>query len=71
MPTASEEELRLDRTAFSVVSLYDASDDKAYWLMQTTETRLEHMQRLRQINYGDKVGARLQRILEVAERMGG
>jgi hypothetical protein len=57
----------MDRSAFSVVSLDTASDEVTYWLTQSPQARLRHMQRLRQINYGFSASERLQRVLEVAE----
>jgi hypothetical protein len=60
-------DLTLDRTAFSVVSLDDESNELAYWLTRTPEERIHHTEFLRQINYGHKVNERLQRVLEVVE----
>ncbi len=63
---------RIDRTAFSVVSSFEEADkqDKEYWLSKTPYERLQHMELLRRINYGPKATARLQRVLEIAERNG-
>lgn len=58
----------MDKTAFSVTSLLDESDEKAYWLSKTPHERLEAMELMRQINYGyDPTTARLQRVLEIAK----
>jgi len=62
------QEPKVDRTAFSVASLYDESDEKAYWHARTPHERLEHLEWLRWINYGSQATARLQRVLEIAER---
>jgi hypothetical protein len=60
---------KLDKTAFSVVSLDEAdSDEKEYWLSKTPLERLRYMELLRRINYGTGAAARLQRVLEIAER---
>ncbi len=61
---------RLDRSAFSVVSSFEEADelDQQYWLSRTPYERLQYMELLRRINYGDEATARLQRVLEVAER---
>ena len=59
---------RIDKTAFSVASLFDESDEKAYWLAQSYQQRLKHMEYLRRINYGYHVTPRLQRFFEVAKR---
>ena len=61
-------DLKVDRTAFSVASLTDESDEKAYWLARTPLERLKQVEILRQINYGHNATARLQRVLEVVER---
>lgn len=64
-------DVRIDRNAFSIVSLTDESDEKAYWLTKTPQERLEVVEMLRQLNYGyDPATARLQRILTVAEFQG-
>jgi hypothetical protein len=62
--------LKLDRSAFSVVSLTDESDEKSWWLARTPEERLRHMEILRRINYGNRATTRLQRVLEITERKG-
>ena len=60
--------LKVDRSTFSVSSLTDESDDKAYWLARTPQDRLKQVEILRRINYGNRATARLQRILEIVER---
>ena len=60
--------LKIDRTAFSVASLTDVSDEKVYWLARTPYERLKQVEILRRINYGNRATARLQRVLEVTER---
>ncbi len=60
-------DFKLDRTAFSVVSLDDPSDEPAYWQTKTPAERLQAMEWLRRINYGDEaVTAWIQRVLEIA-----
>jgi len=60
--------LKMDKNTLSVTSLFDESDEKAYWLSKTSDERLEAMELMRQINYGyDPTTARIQRILEVDE----
>ena len=61
---------KLDRTAFSVVSLEDADNDEMeYWLSKTPYERLDALETLRQIFYGyDPATTRLQRVLEIIER---
>ena len=60
--------LKIDKTAFSVVSLYDDnSDEKAYWLSRTPAERLRHVEILRRINYGTQAVSRMQRVFEIVE----
>ena len=59
---------KMDKTAFSVTTLFEKSGDKEYWLSKTPQERLEALELMRQINYGyDPTTARLQRVLEIAE----
>jgi hypothetical protein len=68
---AHEEVLKVDRTAFVVTSLHD-SDEKQYWLSKTPKERLQALELMRQIIYGyDPATARLQRVLEIAQRQAG
>jgi hypothetical protein len=60
-------ELRVDRTALSVVGLHDADDH--YWWSRSLEERLEAIEIQRRIVYGyGATPPRLQRVLEVARR---
>lgn len=60
--------LKVDRSALSVSTLTDESDEKAYWLRCTPYERLKQVEILRRINYGHRATARLQRVLEIIER---
>lgn len=64
------DELRVDRSAFSVVSRDQEHDDiKRYWRSKTPYERLEAVEMTRQILYGyDPATTRLQRVLEIATR---
>ena len=63
---------RVQRTAFSVSSAFDESDEKSYWLSKTGAERLQAVELMRQIIYGyDPSTTRLQRIFEVAQRSSG
>ena len=63
---------RVDRTAFSVVSLSEADDDKAYWRSKSVFERLQAVELMRQVIYGYQPNSgRLQRIFEVAELTAG
>ena len=66
MPEKSDTH-RVSREHFSVVKLGE-SDDSEYWRSRTVEERLEYMEYLRRVNYGDEAAERLQRVLEVVER---
>jgi len=60
---------KLDKTAFSVASLTDESDEKQFWLSKSPYERLRALELMRQIAYGyDPSTERLQRFFEVAER---
>ena len=60
------DELRMDKTALSVVTTETPSDAKAYWKTKTIEERLIALEFLRQVFYGyDPATTRLQRVLEV------
>ncbi len=59
---------RMDKTAFSVTTLTEKSNDKEYWLSKTPQERLAALELMRQINYGyDPATSRLQRVLEIVE----
>jgi len=62
------DEPRVDRTAFSVVSLRDP-DDTDYWWNRSPAERLDAIEYNRQIIYGyGATPPRFQRILEIAQR---
>jgi hypothetical protein len=59
---------RVDRSEYRVDSLFDESDEKAYWRTKSPVERLRALELLRQIHYGyDPATARLQRIFEVTK----
>lgn len=59
---------KMDKTAFSVVSLHDEPDEKAYWLSKTPQERLAALELMRQIMFGyDPMTDRMKRVLEVIE----
>ncbi|MEM1117132.1 MAG: hypothetical protein AAF845_14115 [Bacteroidota bacterium] len=60
---------RVDRTAFSITTMQEAdAEDRAFWHAQTPEKRLQTMQLLREINYGDAASTGFQRVLEFAQQ---
>ncbi len=62
------ESWKMDRNALSVESLDANGGDTAYWLTKTPQERLEAMEFLRVVNYGqDATSARLQRVLRVTQ----
>jgi hypothetical protein len=65
----AEENLpRLNRSAFSVVSLQESDNDLQYWQTLTPVERLAALELNRRMVYGhDRFTSRLQRFLEIAE----
>ena len=62
------DDVRLDRSAFEVVSVGDDAGDREYWRARTPAERMEALELMRQIIYGyDPATTRLQRVFEVAE----
>jgi hypothetical protein len=59
---------RVDKTAFTIASLFDESDEKAYWHSKSPYERLQAVELMRQVIYGYKPATiRFQRLFEVAE----
>jgi hypothetical protein len=59
---------KLDKTAFSVGTVTETSDEKAYWLTRTPQERLAALEWMRQVNYGyDPATDRLQRVLTITD----
>jgi hypothetical protein len=68
MPTNDSIPLTIDKSFFSVSSLEDCNDEKAYWLAKSHTERLAALELTRQIIYGyDPSTTRLQRFFEVTE----
>jgi hypothetical protein len=59
-------ELSLDKTSFSITSL-EAPDESEFWLSQSPEARINHIETLRRINYGDAASERLQRVFDIIQ----
>ena len=61
--------LKVDRTAFSVIPLEENdNDEKAYWLSKTPYERLQAVELMRRVIYGYKPASiRLQRFFEVTQ----
>ena len=63
------DKFKMDKTAFSIGSLHDEPDEKAYWRSKTPRERLEAAEMMRQIVYGYNPDTeRLQRVIEVVSR---
>ena len=60
-------DIKLDKSSFSVISLSEQHSEANYWLTASPVQRLQHMEVLRRINYGNSAASRLQRILENSE----
>ncbi len=60
--------MKLNKKIISVVSSFDNSEYKKYWLSKSTIERLNYIEELRKINYGNKTTRRLQRVLEVVKK---
>ena len=59
---------KMDKSALSVASISEETDDKEYWHAKTPQERLEAVELMRQINYGyDPATTRLQRVFEVVQ----
>lgn len=63
-----DKKLKIDKSYFSVSKSFDETETKEFWWNKTPEERLEQMEILRRINYGDKATERLQRVLEVVRK---
>ena len=58
---------RIDKKSLVISSLDDDSDERAYWLSQTPQMRLQALEQMRQILYGYHTAPRLQRVLTVTQ----
>jgi hypothetical protein len=60
--------IKIDKTVFTVASIFDPSDEKQYWLSKTPLERLQAIELMRQIIYGyNPATTRLQRVFEVTQ----
>lgn len=60
-------ELKLDRTKIRVVNGFDDSEEIEYWRQTTVKERLQHIERLRRLNYGIRATERLQRVIRIVK----
>ena len=59
--------LKIDRTRINVVEDFDNVEDIEFWRNTSYEERLEHAYRLRYMFYGDKIRARISKVIEVIQ----
>jgi len=60
----------VDRRAIAIQGLHDEPDDRRWWWAQTPAVRLAAVEAMRRVVYGRTAAAgRLQRVLEIAERV--
>ena len=60
--------IKMDKTAFSVTTLSEKTNDKEYWLSKTPQERMQALEMMRQINYGyDPATARMEKVLEIVQ----
>lgn len=62
-------QLKLDKTKIKIGSKIEDSvaDEIEYWQNTTVKERLQHIERLRRINYGDRATGRLQRVIQIVK----
>ena len=60
-------ELRLDRTKISVKHDFNDAGEIEYWRSVSPAERLQHIERLRRINYGVRATERLQRVIRIVK----
>ena len=58
---------RLDKTVLTVAPIDEVDEERSYWHSQRPSQRLQAIELLRELNYGESaVSGRLQRVLETA-----
>lgn len=61
--------LKLDKTKIKIGNKIEDSvaDEIEYWRTTTVKQRLQHIERLRRINYGTGATGRLQRVIQIVK----
>lgn len=59
--------ITLDRTRIRLVKGFDDSEEIDYWRKTTVKERLQHVERLRRLNYGTRATERLQRVVRIVK----
>ena len=63
------DDLKVSRNHFSINTHEEqAQTDREYWWSRTVEERLEYLNQLIWLNYGDKAERGFQRVLEITEQ---
>ena len=63
------DELKVSREHVSITSHEEqAREDREYWWSRTVEERLEYLNQLIWLNYGDEAERGFQRVLEITEQ---
>lgn len=62
-------QLKLDKTKIKIGSKIENSvaDEIEYWQNTTVKERLQHIERLRRLNYGTRATGRLQRVIQIVK----
>lgn len=62
-------QLKLDKTKIKIGSKIEDSvaDEINYWQNTTVKERLQHIERLRRLNYGTRATGRLQRVIQIVK----
>ena len=69
---AMTSDFKVDKSAFSVVTLSEADDESSYWLAKTPHERLRAIELIRQTIYGyTSSTGRLQGVFEATQREKG
>lgn len=62
-------QLKLDKTKIKIGSKIEDSitDEIKFWQNATVKERLQHIERLRRLNYGNRATRRLQRVIQIVK----
>jgi hypothetical protein len=62
-------QLKLDKTKIKIGSKIEDSvaEEIEYWQNATVKERLQHIERLRRLNYGTRATGRLQRVIQIVK----
>ena len=64
-----DDSMKLNRKAISTGRLTEESDEKAYWLSKSPNERVQAIETMRRIIYGNNPSSkRFQRVLEITQR---